>query len=144
MFKTLFKIALALVFIFLLYLAGVQALNYFGIDNSQLTEIGDNISGKVQLEQKKIVDKNLAVIKCQELCQFELSAGSADFNTGPCLAETIIPDWSCDIAHAPRQAVDDDPANQCGSFRQGVTHHFVELDGNCNRIQVYWFLIAKS
>lgn len=137
MFKILFKTALILVFIFLLYLAGVQVLNYFGIDNAQLTEVGDTIFGKVQLEQKKLVDKNLAIIKCQELCQFELSTGNADFNTGPCLAEEIIPDWSCDIVHVPRQAVDDDPANQCAFFRQGLTHHFVELDGNCSRIKVY-------
>lgn len=137
MFKILFKTALILVFIFLLYLASVKAMEYFGIFDESFTEVSDTISGKVQLEQKKLVDKNLAIIKCKELCQFELSAGSADFNTGPCLAEEIIPDWSCDLAHSPRQAVDDDPANQCASFRQGVTHHFVELDGNCSRIEVY-------
>ena len=33
-----------------------------------------------------------------------------------------------DVAHDPRQAVDDDPANQCAAYRSGEAHHFVELD----------------
>jgi hypothetical protein len=33
-----------------------------------------------------------------------------------------------DIAHEPRQPVDDEPANQCARFRNGEAHHFVELD----------------
>ena len=32
-----------------------------------------------------------------------------------------------DIAHDPRQDVDDDPANQCQRFRDGEASHFVEL-----------------
>jgi hypothetical protein len=38
-----------------------------------------------------------------------------------------LSDWVVDIAHDPRQAVDDQPANQCQSIRDGDTHHFVEL-----------------
>jgi hypothetical protein len=33
-----------------------------------------------------------------------------------------------DIAHDPRQDVDDDPANQCQRYREGEASHFVELD----------------
>jgi hypothetical protein len=56
-------------------------------------------------------------------------ASSTDLSSGPCLAESIpsLSDWAVDIAHDPRQAVDDQPANQCRSFRDGDTHHFVEL-----------------
>jgi len=110
--KILFKTAAILVFLFLLYLAGVQALKYFNIDNPQLTEVSDNLIGKVQLEQKRQAEKTLATFKCQELCQFELSVGDANFLSGPCLSEEIIPDWACDIAHSPRQDADNDPANQ--------------------------------
>jgi hypothetical protein len=60
-----------------------------------------------------------------------LYAGQAkrDLSTGPCLSESLpgLSDWAVDIAHDPRQAVDDQPANQCQSFRDGETHHFVEL-----------------
>lgn len=137
MFKNIYKTAIILVFSFFILAGCVKVQEYLGIVNTQLIEVGDNISGKIQLEQKKQADKAIANFKCQELCQFELTSGDTDFNNGPCLAEEIIPDWSCDIVHSPRQAVDDDPANQCASFRQGLTHHFVEVDGNCNRVKVY-------
>jgi hypothetical protein len=58
-----------------------------------------------------------------------------DFSSGPCLVEEVIDDWSADIAHDPRQAIDDDPANQCAAYRDGTTHHFVELDPEGNLIR---------
>lgn len=70
-----------------------------------------------------------------------LFAGQAkrDLGNGPCLSESLpgLSDWAVDIAHDPRQAVDDQPANQCQSFRDGQTHHFVELtpDGQLIRAQ---------
>ncbi len=58
-------------------------------------------------------------------------AGKAkeDLSAGPCLSEGIpgLSDWVVDVVHEPRQAVDDRPANQCQSYRDGDTHHFVEL-----------------
>jgi uncharacterized lipoprotein YmbA len=35
-----------------------------------------------------------------------------DMERGPCLG-VIEPGWVADVAHDPRQPVDDDPANQC-------------------------------
>jgi hypothetical protein len=70
-----------------------------------------------------------------------LFAGQAkrDLSTGPCLSESLpgLSDWAVDVAHDPRQAVDDEPANQCQSYRDGDTHHFVELtpDGQLIRAQ---------
>src|SRR5438093_8903554 len=42
-----------------------------------------------------------------------------DLNAGPCIAQTLpgLPDWAADVAHDPRQPVDDQPANQCQSYR---------------------------
>jgi hypothetical protein len=58
-------------------------------------------------------------------------AGKAteDLSAGPCLSEGIpgLSDWVVDIAHDPRQAVDEESVNQCRSYRDGGTHHFVEL-----------------
>jgi hypothetical protein len=68
-------------------------------------------------------------------------AGKAkeDLSPGPCLSEGIpgLSDWVVDIAHDPRQDVDDQPANQCQSYRDGETHHFVELtpDGQLIRAE---------
>ncbi|HEX3561398.1 MAG TPA: hypothetical protein VHU24_01060 [Solirubrobacterales bacterium] len=60
-----------------------------------------------------------------------LVAGQAnrDLSSGPCLSESLpgLSDWAVDIAHDPRQAVDEVPTNQCASVRSGQVHHFVEL-----------------
>ena len=53
-----------------------------------------------------------------------------DLSRGPCIAEQLpgLPDWVADVAHNPRQPVDDQPANQCKRYSDGQAHHFVELD----------------
>jgi hypothetical protein len=57
-------------------------------------------------------------------------ARGVDLARGPCIAERLpgLPDWVADVAHDPRQPVDDDPANQCSRYRAQKAHHFVELD----------------
>jgi len=59
----------------------------------------------------------------------EAKANGVDLQRGPCIAEQLPgqEDWVADVAHDPRQGVDDDPANQCQRFRSGDAHHFVEL-----------------
>jgi hypothetical protein len=62
-----------------------------------------------------------------------------DLSTGPCISESLptVPDWVADIAHDPRQPIDDQPANQCARYRSGEAHHFVELapDGQLIRAE---------
>jgi hypothetical protein len=62
------------------------------------------------------------------------SAG-ADLSTGPCLGQ-VAPDWVADIAHNPRQKVDDIAENQCRDFLDGNAHHFVELDPDGKLIRI--------
>lgn len=50
-----------------------------------------------------------------------------DMSNGPCLG-IIADDWVLDIAHNPRQSVDDREENQCEEFKAGTAHHFIELD----------------
>jgi hypothetical protein len=50
-----------------------------------------------------------------------------DMSRGPCLG-VIKPGWVADVAHDPRQPVDDQPENQCAGYRSGEAEHFVELD----------------
>lgn len=68
-----------------------------------------------------------AIRKAQELFEQKKREGM-DFSRGPCLSEEIVTDWCVDVAHSPREPVDDEPANQCRSYREGRVHHFVELD----------------
>jgi hypothetical protein len=80
-------------------------------------------SGRVIVSQQ---DKATA----QAMLAFNQTQESGkDLSTGPCIAEHLpgLPDWAADIAHDPRQPVDNQPANQCSSFQAGQTHHFVEL-----------------
>lgn len=58
-----------------------------------------------------------------------------DFSTGPCLANILIPGWALDTAHSPRIISDDLPQNQCSSYLDGSSEHFVELDLNGNLIR---------
>lgn len=91
-----------------------------------------------------IMSKNaapVAVDRCRALCT-EAKEKGIDLSRGPCLSELYpekwgVPDWVCDVAHAPRQPVDNLPENQCSDFREGRAHHFVEVDENCNVIRVY-------
>lgn len=45
-------------------------------------------------------------------------------------------DWVCDISHAPRQDIDNLAENQCHSFINGSSHHFIELSPDCTIIMV--------
>jgi hypothetical protein len=73
-------------------------------------------------------DRDRAVDEAQvAFRQFQATGQSLDL--GPCVSEGLpgLPDWAVDVSHDPRQAVDDEPANQCQSYRASRTHHFVEL-----------------
>lgn len=76
-------------------------------------------------------EKERAIEAARRLFEQKKAEGT-DFSQGPCLSEEIIPDWCVDIAHSPRQSVDDRPENQCASYREGRVHHFVELDTDGN------------
>jgi len=75
-----------------------------------------------------------AIQACIDLCQAELRKGT-DLSAGPCLSNEVVPDWVCDVAHSPRQDVDNIPKNQCSAYLQKQAHHFVEVDENCNLIR---------
>jgi hypothetical protein len=57
----------------------------------------------------------------------EAAAAGTDFADGPCLG-VVLENWVADIAHDPREEVDDRPENQCEAYRSGEAEHFVELD----------------
>jgi hypothetical protein len=57
----------------------------------------------------------------------EAKAAGVDMARGPCLG-VIRPGWVADVAHDPREDVDDEAENQCPQYRSGKADHFVELD----------------
>jgi len=73
-------------------------------------------------------ERDRAIGAAAEAYQKAAQSGE-DLDAGPCVAERLpgLDDWVVDIAHDPRQDVDDDPANQCQRYREGEASHFVEL-----------------
>lgn len=88
--------------------------------------------------QPSVSDKDKAISECKQECNNNLKT-NVDLNNGPCLLNPIsdLPDWVCDVAHEPRQTVDDDSKNQCSVFRNGQAHHFIEVDPNCSLIKTW-------
>ena len=74
-------------------------------------------------------ERSRAVAAAQQAYQQALTRGD-DLDKGPCIAESLpeLADWVADLAHDPREDVDDDAENQCNRYRQGEASHFVELD----------------
>lgn len=72
-------------------------------------------------------DIDTAVNQAKYLYEMEKGQGR-DFSSGPCLSNALMPDWVADIAHSPREGIDDLAANQCPAYLEGRVHHFVELD----------------
>ena len=85
--------------------------------------------------QPKIHSTPVAQGLCIQICQ----KTTKDLIDGPCLSDDNpdwnIDDWVCDVAHDPRQDVDNLPENQCSAYREGRAKHFVEVDTNCNLIR---------
>ena len=79
--------------------------------------------------------KDVAIDACKAECQKAVDEGT-DLSNGPCLSDKIVDDWVCDIAHSPREEIDNQQENQCSAFRAGEANHFVELDENCGLINV--------
>jgi hypothetical protein len=73
---------------------------------------------------------------CVAMCESALENGT-DLSQGPCLSNEIATDWVCDVAHSPRQEVDNNQENQCPWFREGKANHFVEVNPSCEVIVVH-------
>jgi hypothetical protein len=58
-----------------------------------------------------------------------------DMSNGPCLG-VVMENWVADVAHEPREDIDDESGNQCEAYRRGDADHFVELDPDGTVIRV--------
>ena len=72
-------------------------------------------------------DERERAIAAAHVAYEEAAAVGTDFADGPCLG-VVLDNWVADVAHDPREEVDDRPENQCEAFRSGEAEHFVELD----------------
>jgi hypothetical protein len=87
------------------------------------------ISGCAQqtanLSEQDIIDA------CVQACDNALKTG-VSLDEGPCILNPIPnTNWVCDVAHEPRQAVDNIAENQCQAYRNGAAKYFVEVTPEC-------------
>jgi len=89
------------------------------------------------------LEAQIALQKAEEIFKQVKDAGQ-DLSKGPCLSNELsgnaaYPEtvWVLDIAHNPREAIDDFSENQCPAFREGRARNFIELDLNGQVIQIY-------
>jgi len=74
---------------------------------------------------ERIVKDDSAISKkALELYQ-KNKAQNVDLSNGPCLG--TVDNYAIDIAHTPRQEVDNKLENQCPDYINGKLKHFVEL-----------------
>jgi type II secretory pathway pseudopilin PulG len=79
-----------------------------------------------------------AAIAAARVAYEQARAEGRDLSQRPCIADPLpapSDDWVADVAHDPRTDLDDDPANQCASYRDGEAKHFVELDPDGNPLR---------
>ena len=73
--------------------------------------------------------------KAISLCISSCETYQGDLSVGPCLDGDIINDWACDVAHSPREDIDNLVENQCETYREGLSTHFVEVTPDCSLIR---------
>ncbi|VVB58372.1 Uncharacterised protein [Candidatus Anstonella stagnisolia] len=73
---------------------------------------------------------------CIKACN-ALKASGANMSAGPCAANPLkdYPSWVCDVAHNPRQPVDDIIDNQCSLYQNGGASYFIEVTPECEFIR---------
>lgn len=94
----------------------------------------------ISTEEKESVSKYTSfemdlVEQAQKVYEIKVKEGW-DFTNGPCLSNNLAGAWVIDIAHSPRQAIDDLPENQCTAYLTGQASHFIELDLDGNLIRL--------
>ena len=101
-------------------------------------QIIDATTGIGAVEKTAEAVSEVAKVNCIQLCKNYL-INDTELSNGPCIgnpmAQTL--DWVCDVAHNPRQAVDNKQENQCSAFREGKAKHFIEVDENCGFIKSF-------
>lgn len=79
-------------------------------------------------EPASVITERVCIKACEE--------ATISLENGPCLLNPIEnTEWVCDVAHEPREDIDNQVENQCSAFREGKAKHFVEVDTNCNLIK---------
>jgi len=86
---------------------------------------------------KKSSEANIDSLKdeCISACKNALTKGM-NLTDGPCLLNPMSdPHWVCDVAHSPREPVDNLKENQCSAYGR-TADHFIEVNPECKIIRI--------
>ena len=79
--------------------------------------------------------EQMLIIKAKDIFDKKTAEGLL-MDKSPCLSNELANGWVLDIAHDPREPIDNLPENQCLDFREGRAKHFIELSPKGKVIQV--------
>jgi len=118
-------IVIAIILIVLVFIGLMFFLDVKPVSKSSVPALEQEIKD----EQQKMIER------AQQLFINKKNAG-IDMDSAPCLTNNLAPGWVVDVAHNPRQAIDNYPENQCSDYREGKAEHFIELDTLGNLIKI--------
>ncbi len=117
------------------YIFLILMLFLVGCTNSISNDLGnEGILPKGGVNSRETNADEFMKEKAINLCIQSCENYKEDLSSGPCLDGDIINDWACDVAHSPRTETDNSVENQCGSYQEGISTHFVEVTPNCELI----------
>ncbi len=105
------------VLIVLLLLIGIFTVNWYGDSKLIAYEVATHDS----------------FVSCASGLYAGLARADVSFDS-QCLG--VCGNYSVDIVHVPRNAVDDLPENQCREHRENITSGFIELDREGNVVRI--------
>lgn len=129
--------------LFALFVLVCLFLYFFGCTGSDVVKKSTDTVADHNYIQYSLLDENGVVQNpqlydeyprdsCIKACLNEKQNGR-DLSEGPCLGIVAV-FYACDVAHNPREDVDNMVGNQCEDYIQGRVPHYVEVDENCNFI----------
>ena len=116
--------------VIVIFAAALTLLLVFG-NNQEEPSPQENTPASQKAENIEIED---GMLKNALNLYIQKKEEGVDFSEGPCLG-SIGPGWVLDIAHNPRQAVDNEEENQCRQYLTGEAEHFIEMDPEGNLIR---------
>ena len=93
---------------------------------------GENESAVGNSETSPASYEQTLIDACIQACENAKARGT-NLENGPCLLNPMPQNnsWVCDVAHDPRQDIDNLIENRCSSFGKGETKHFIEVNPDC-------------
>jgi hypothetical protein len=113
---------------------GQKVTNTAGEAAKDAGTLVNKATGVTDIAVQQAANLSFAKARAKEFYNSLLAQGE-DLSSGPCLTDNLTTGWVADLVHNPRQAIDDEFANQCPSYVNGTAKHFVELDLSGNFVR---------